>query len=133
MRVSQVRLGFSRPPTMMKSPQPPSMIWHSCDSIQLPPAAPSGPTQWSKIPESRAACFRGAQGPLAPLPFHDQVIVVKLVLRRQSAEFLARDLDHPVVDREDLGGIVVLMVVQIGVKSSQVLAVELEDRLPGSN
>ena len=45
----------------MKSPQPPSMIWHSCDSIQLPPAAPSGPTQWSRMPESRVLSFRGAQ------------------------------------------------------------------------
>ena len=57
------------------------------------------------------------------------MIVVEFVLRGQPAEFLARDLDHPVVDREYPGGIVVFMLIQIRVETGQIFAVELEDRL----
>lgn len=45
------------PLIMMKSPQPPSMIWHSTDRIHWPPAALSGPTQCNRMPELRAALF----------------------------------------------------------------------------
>ena len=101
--------------------------------LRLHPHAPGravGPDAMKQDSRVAGGLFPRSERPLAPLPFDDQVIVVKLVLRRQSAEFLARDLDHPVVNRENPGGIVVLMLVQVGVKSSQVLAVKLEDRLP---
>src|SRR5262245_21593462 len=44
--------------TRMKSPVPPSIIWHSTDSSQTPPAAPSSPTQCSRTPLARAAFAR---------------------------------------------------------------------------
>ena len=113
----------------MKSPQPPSMIWHSIDSIQLPPAAPSGPTQWSRMPESRVFSLRGPQVSLAPLPLGDQVIVAEVSPVVNPAELLARDPDHAVAHREDLLGVVVSVVLGVGVEAGQVLAVELEDRL----
>ena len=88
-----------------------------------------GPDAVEQDPGIASLFFPRRPGPFAPFPFGDQVIVVKLVARRQAAEFLARDLDHSVVDREDLGGVFVLVLAQIGVESGQILAVEREDRL----
>src|SRR5262249_22527057 len=42
----------------------------------------------------------------------------------------ARDHQHPVADGEDLVGIIVLVVVQVGIEAAQVLAVEREHRRP---
>ena len=108
---------------------PPSMTWHSCDSIQLPPGGAVGPDAVHQDARVARLVLPGRPGPLAPLPLDDQVIVVELVLRRQAAELLARDADHAVADREDLVGIVAPAVVQVGIEAGQVLAVEPEDRL----
>src|SRR4051812_32448235 len=43
------------PSTIQKSPQSCSWIWHSMDLFQTL----SGPTQWTRIPESRTTFSRG--------------------------------------------------------------------------
>ena len=61
------------------------------------------------------------------------MIIVKFVTGRQSAVFLARNVDQAVLDEEDLERIFVFMLVQVSIKSIEILAVELKDRFTGSN
>src|SRR5262249_27219613 len=76
-----------------------------------------------------AAITRGVlarrPGLFAPFELGDQVIILVFLLRDEPAKDLARDMDHPIVHREDSFRIVVLpLALEPGVKAAQVLAVE---------
>ena len=66
---------------------------------------------------------------LTPLPLDDQDIIVILIARRQPAELFAGDIEHAILDAEDVLRVVIFTIVQIGIESAQVLAIELEDGL----
>ena len=65
-----------------------------------------------------------AVGPLPPLVLDDQVIVAVLLLGGDVAEAVAGDVEHAVLDAEDLARVVGLRVLEPGGQAGQVLAVE---------
>ena len=70
--------------------------------IQVPPGAAVGPGRVQQ--DAGVADVLAAVGLLAPLVLDDQVIVAVLLVGGDIAEAVAGDVQHAVVDAEDLRG-----------------------------
>ena len=106
----------SLPRMAIRSPTHPWASWHSIDAIHVPIGAAVGADRVQE--DARVAYILAAIGPLAPLVFHDQVIVAIFLVGGDVAEAVASDVEQAVCDPKHPARVVVLRVLEPGGEAS---------------